>query len=111
MRSTFVRLCGKKCFLENLRDGPECEVNYSHFNGLHVSFGRETRVGQSGTGRDKCEMRISECGIEEGCSMGMKGMISSVDPEVPVVKKILPAKTQSGKGKAVKTPLFPRGAL
>ena len=30
---------------------------------------------------------------------GMKGMISSVDPEVPVVKKILPAKTQSGKGK------------
>jgi len=34
-----------------------------------------------------------------------------VDPEVSVVKKILPAKTQSGKGKAVKTPLFPRGAL
>ena len=48
-RSLFVRLCGKKCFLENRRDGSKYEVNYSYVNGLHVSFGRETKMGQSGT--------------------------------------------------------------
>jgi len=57
-RSLFVRLCGKKCFLENRRDGSKYEVNYSYVNGLHVSFGRETKVGKVGQ-----EGTIAKCGF------------------------------------------------
>jgi hypothetical protein len=68
---------------------------------------RWDKVGQEG------QMRNADFGMWNGRMLlnRVKGMLLSVDPEGCVVKKILPAKTQSGKGKVVKTPLFPRGAL